>query len=59
VNTIIEYSEEEIMQKLKHEAADLDNLSISLLQKIEANMYYSAKLPKIGTSVLAWGLKKC
>jgi SAM-dependent methyltransferase len=51
------FSETEIMDKLKHETTDLDNLSTTLLQRIVANLYCQARLPKMGVAISAWGYK--
>jgi hypothetical protein len=42
---------------LKHETTDLDNLSTTLLQRIVANLYCQARLPKMGVAISAWGYK--
>ena len=57
LNTV-EYSEEKIIQKLKHEILDLDTLSITYFQRLIANIYSKIRLPKMGTSVSAWGFKQ-
>jgi SAM-dependent methyltransferase len=48
---------EKIISKLRHEIIDLDNISITLLQNLIAHFYCNARLPKMGMSISAWGVK--
>jgi SAM-dependent methyltransferase len=52
-----EISDEELIYQIKHETTNLDTFSTTLFQKAMANIYYNARLPKMGIAVSTWGLK--